>query len=217
MKIRSTQKYCAPTLELRFSHFGFSGSAGGLTGFGPTWQKPQDMPTRYGRTRSCRVVVVGIGVIALRVPLLRRLFVEVGIREQPQTDDAGRVAVKRADRRCSCRARRSSTPGYFCLVLKRIRRAVRPRACRAKAEAIRVGAGCLLETGLVDQAEIVPAIVAAELRARMRGDRLQEIRARRSSFWSMASQKRSLPPVQTIHMLRPLISSAVRRSPPSMS
>src|ERR1039458_10779179 len=35
---RSTQKYCAPTLELRFSHFGFSASAGGFTGFGPTWQ-----------------------------------------------------------------------------------------------------------------------------------------------------------------------------------
>src|SRR5262249_39674747 len=35
-KMRSSQKYCAPTLELRFSHFGCSGSAGGLTGFGPT-------------------------------------------------------------------------------------------------------------------------------------------------------------------------------------
>ena len=46
VKMRSTQKYCAPTLELRFSHFGFSGSAGGLTGLGPTWQNAQDMPTR---------------------------------------------------------------------------------------------------------------------------------------------------------------------------
>ena len=51
-KMRSTQKYCAPTVELRFSHCGASGSAGGLIGFGPTWQKPQDMPTRYGRTSS---------------------------------------------------------------------------------------------------------------------------------------------------------------------
>ena len=45
-KMRSTQKYWAPTLELRFSHFGCSGSAGGFTGLGPTWQNAQDMPTR---------------------------------------------------------------------------------------------------------------------------------------------------------------------------
>src|SRR3954469_24477521 len=51
-KTRSHQKYCAPTLEARFAHFGFSGSSGGFTGLGPTWQNPQDMPTRYGLTRS---------------------------------------------------------------------------------------------------------------------------------------------------------------------
>ena len=45
-KMRSIQKYCAPTVELRFSHLGFSGSAGGLIGLGPTWQNPHDMPTR---------------------------------------------------------------------------------------------------------------------------------------------------------------------------
>ena len=50
--MRSTQKYWAPTLEARFSHLGFSGSAGGRVGLGPTWQNAHDMPTRYGRTRS---------------------------------------------------------------------------------------------------------------------------------------------------------------------
>ncbi len=50
-KMRSIQKYCAPTLELRFSHLGFSGSAGGFTGLGPTWQNAHDIATRYGRTR----------------------------------------------------------------------------------------------------------------------------------------------------------------------
>src|SRR3954470_17199458 len=53
-KTRSHQKYCAPTFEARFSHFGLFGSAGGRVGLGPTWQKAQDMPTRYGRTRSPR-------------------------------------------------------------------------------------------------------------------------------------------------------------------
>ncbi len=46
MKMRSTQKYCAPGFELRFAHVGCSGSAGGFAGLGPTWQKPHDMPTR---------------------------------------------------------------------------------------------------------------------------------------------------------------------------
>ena len=52
LKTRSHQKNCAPTLELRFSQRGFSGSAGGFTGLGPTWQNAHDMPTRYGFTRS---------------------------------------------------------------------------------------------------------------------------------------------------------------------
>ena len=46
MKMRSTQKYCAPGLEFRLAQAGFSGSFGGLLGAGPTWQKPHDMPTR---------------------------------------------------------------------------------------------------------------------------------------------------------------------------
>ena len=45
-KTRSHQKNWAPTLELSSAQRGFSGSTGGFTGFGPTWQKAQDMPTR---------------------------------------------------------------------------------------------------------------------------------------------------------------------------
>src|ERR1051325_2500804 len=52
MKMRWIQKYCAPGLLLRFAKVGFSGSFGGFDGFGPMWQKPQDMPTRYGLMRS---------------------------------------------------------------------------------------------------------------------------------------------------------------------
>ena len=46
LNTRSHQKYCAPTFELRFSHAGSSGFAGGLMGLGPTWQNAHDMPTR---------------------------------------------------------------------------------------------------------------------------------------------------------------------------
>ncbi len=52
LKMRSTQKNCAPTVDDRFLHSGFSGSTGGRSGSGPTWQKPHDMPMRYGFTRS---------------------------------------------------------------------------------------------------------------------------------------------------------------------
>jgi hypothetical protein len=45
-KMRLAQKYCAPGFDARFSHFGFSGSAGGRIGLGPTWQKAHDIPTR---------------------------------------------------------------------------------------------------------------------------------------------------------------------------
>ena len=45
-KIRSIQKYWAPGLLFRLANCGFSWSAGGLSGSGPTWQKPQVMPTR---------------------------------------------------------------------------------------------------------------------------------------------------------------------------
>src|SRR5262249_40287174 len=37
-----------PRLAARFSHRGFSGSAGGLIGLNPMWQKPHDIPIKYG-------------------------------------------------------------------------------------------------------------------------------------------------------------------------
>src|SRR5690606_11340131 len=51
-KIRPIQKYWPPIVADMFAHWGSFGSAGGLSGCGPTWQKPQLMPSRYGRTSS---------------------------------------------------------------------------------------------------------------------------------------------------------------------
>ena len=79
---RSHQKNCAPTFELRFAHAGFSGLAGGLTGFGPTWQNAHDMPMRYGLHELVRQVIARVAVVALRVPVLAGPFVEVRIGEQ---------------------------------------------------------------------------------------------------------------------------------------
>jgi hypothetical protein len=49
-KTLPSRKYWLPIAEARFSHLGFSGSAGGLSGWGPTWHRPHVTPTRYGPT-----------------------------------------------------------------------------------------------------------------------------------------------------------------------
>ena len=60
-------------------------------------------------TDQILVIVIGrIGVVALGVPALRRGLVEIGVREQAQPDNAGRIAVIGADRDRPRRARRSS-------------------------------------------------------------------------------------------------------------
>ena len=110
-KMRSTQKYCAPTFELRFSHFGFSGSAGGLIGFGPTWQNPHDMPTRYGCTRFCVVVVRRIACSSAPRPSACAAASSksgFGNSRRP-TMPVARRSTSRPAR--SCRARRSRRPG----------------------------------------------------------------------------------------------------------
>ena len=121
-----------------------------------------------------RQVVARVLVEALRVPFLRRRLVEVGIGEQAQADDAGSPAVERTDRQVLA-ARADGHPGIFLFVLERIRRAITAAVIQPQAEARRIRAGRLVEAGLVDQAEVVPAIVAVALQAGIRRQRLQEI------------------------------------------
>ena len=42
------RRYWLPTAPLMFSHFGRSGSAGGLSGSNAMWQEPQEVPIRNG-------------------------------------------------------------------------------------------------------------------------------------------------------------------------
>src|SRR5213595_1829808 len=68
--------------DARFSQRGFSGSAGGLSGYGAIWPN--------------QLVVVVIGRIVyetIAVPLLACLFIEVGIWKKPETEDTGWFAV----------------------------------------------------------------------------------------------------------------------------
>ena len=46
--ISEKREYWLPTSALMFSHFGFAGSAGGLSGSKAMWQEPQEVPIRNG-------------------------------------------------------------------------------------------------------------------------------------------------------------------------
>ena len=163
---------------------------------------------------------VGIVRSTLRIPFLGRRLVEVGIREQPQADDAGGLAVVGADRQ---RRLAAAAPifdaGIFLLVLERDRAGSRadPALVEPQAEAVGVGAGGLLEARLVDQAEVMPAVVAAELQRRVGRERLQEIERADAAPPRCRPRSGRCPPVQTIQVLRPLTSSGVSATPPSMS
>src|SRR5206468_10137779 len=101
-------------------------------------------------------------------------------RKQPQPDDAGGVAVERADRlrravaeRLAARADRHT--GVLGLVLERVSRAVLAARVEPKAAPGLVGSARVVETRLVDEPEIAPAIGARIAEARMRADDLQQI------------------------------------------
>src|SRR5690606_39275686 len=72
------------------------------------------------RAHQVLAVVVGrVRVVALGIPFLRGLLVEVRIREQAQAEDAGRIAVVGADRdRLAARADRHTR--ILALVFERI-------------------------------------------------------------------------------------------------
>src|SRR6185295_17848500 len=72
-------------------------------------------------------------------------------------------------------ARAGGDAGILLLVLERIRRAVRRALIEPEAVALRIRPGRLDEARLVDQPEILPAVVTARLERRMRRHRLQEI------------------------------------------
>ncbi len=140
------------------------------------------------------IIVVGrIGIVALGIPLSRRRVVEGRIGEQAQAHDAARIAVVGAHRhpgggpgavgqpgawRERLTAESGLHPGVGPLVGEGVRLAVGAADVEKEAEATWVRRLGLIEAGLVDQAQIGPAVVAVEyldLRVRVGGDDLQEV------------------------------------------
>ncbi len=122
--------------------------------------EPAGNSDAVGAHQLLRQVVVGIVVEPLGIPFFCRGLVEVGIGEEPQSDDPGRVPVIRTSRDVSA-ARADRDTGIFLRIFERIGRAIGVAHVEPQTVALRVRSGGLRKTGLVDQAEIIPPVVAA--------------------------------------------------------
>src|SRR6476646_9282516 len=124
-------------------------------------------------------VIRGVVVEALRIPASPRCLVEVRIRKQPEADDAGWLAVVGADRN-GFPACTDDNSRVFARIGERICLAAGIADIEPQAKAIRIGPRGLLETRLIHEPKVFPAIVAAVCRFvvarwRMRRDGLEQI------------------------------------------
>ena len=135
------------------------------------------------------LVIILVGVIFFRVPLVLRRLVKIRVGEQPQADDARRLAEIGADRQLgavgeSRAARADLHAGIVFLLCEWVFRAVLAADVEPKAKTLRIGRRGFVEAGFVDRAHPAPARVAIALfavaivLARMRGDDFQQIERR---------------------------------------
>ena len=209
-KMRSTQKYCAPTfgaqvLPLRVLRIG--------------GRLDRVRPDVAEAAATCRRGTAAPGPCAVVVAAVRRSSASRPTSPRPprRSPDWGRDAGRRCRWRSRSRTRPAaflprapiSTPGYFSSFSNGSGGQSARALVEPEAEALGVGAGRLLEAGLVDEAEVLPAVVAAEPSARGATRSSSADRASRALVRERSSQKRSLPPVHTIQVLRPVTSSGV--------
>ena len=201
MKMRSIQKYWAPGLELRLLPFRVLGVRRRVRRVRADVAEAAGHAHPVGPDQVLVVVIAWVVVVALRIPGGFGRLVEVRVREQPQAEDAGGVAVVGADRECLLPRAPILTPGYF-FSLSNGSGVQSVAHVEPETETVLARPARLLETGLVDQAEAFPAIVAVLLQARVVGDRLEQVHVAELSRES-TSQSRSLPAVQMIQLFRP--------------
>ena len=136
------------------------GIGGRLDRIGPDMAEPARHTHAVGSDERLVLVVCPVGVIALRVPALGRLFVELRVRKEAQANDARGIAVKRSSveglavQRLASRARPDA--GILRRVLEWIGRTVRLALIDPQIPTRRVGCRRLGEARLVDEAEVIP-------------------------------------------------------------
>ncbi len=159
------------------------GIGGRLFGIGADMAKAARHADAVGPHQILRQIVVRVVVKALRVPALGRRLVECRVGEQAQPENAGRLAVIGAGGDVLA-ARADRHTRIFCRVGERVGRAVRVALVEPQPVMLGVGAGGLGKARLVDQPEIIPAIVAAVFEAGIGREDLQAGRTSRRSDWS---------------------------------
>ncbi len=126
------------------------------------------------------VVIARIGVVALGVPSLCGLGVKGGIGEQAQADDAAGITIVGAYR-LSGTVAKGLTPGadgharVLGLVFEGVRCAVLAAHVEPQAAAVWIGALRLVEAGLVEHPEVLPAGRAGVAEAGVGADDLEQI------------------------------------------
>ncbi len=153
------------------------------------------------------VVVAGIAVIAFRVPSLARLVVEVRVREQPQSDDSGGLAVVRPDGNRLAPRAPIFTPGYFVALANGIRRCTQVAHVEPQSPPVRIGSRGLSEARFVHEPELVPPVVARGRQYGMRRDGLEEVErpealAREHVPLAIVAAGPHVPHVAALHLSR---------------
>ncbi len=120
-------------------------------------------------------VVALVGVVLRRIPLLGRRLIEIGIRKEPQADDAGRPSVGGADGQLVLAPRADGDARVLLVVLEGVGRTVGPPPVEPEPVPVGIGPFRLLEARLVDETEEVPAVVPARLEPLVRGNDLEQI------------------------------------------
>src|SRR5271165_1335449 len=132
------------------------------------------------------LVISLIRVVPVCIPALGRSLVEVRIREKPQAYDAGLITVIRAHSQFfavgtnGLTARANLHARILLLILEWIGFAVRAALIDPQPPSLWIGAGRFFKTGIIDQAQVLPAFVATESRVDLqqfgvRGDDLQKV------------------------------------------
>ena len=144
------------------------GVRGRLNWIGPNMAKAARHSYAIGTHQILVVVVRRIGVIPFRIPMFGCFLIEVRVGEEPQGDDASLVAVIGPNGEVLaiefCSARPNFYAGILLLVFEVVGLATCAPLVQPKAPSFGIGACRFFEAGIIHQAEVLPAMIATEVR-----------------------------------------------------
>src|SRR5262249_27283839 len=127
---------------------------------GTNMAKPTAHTDAIGTDQILIVVIARIAIESFGVPFFRCYFIEIRIREDPQTDDAAGIAIVGSYRQVFA-ARADFYALIFLFVFKWIRRTIFAALVQPQTETVRTRRLGFFKAWFVDHAEVLPASVAA--------------------------------------------------------